>query len=66
MLTEYLEASAQAVADGQLILAWQHTLNPETGLPCHGWDEKRQQIWADPKSGRTGPIVPENRYGKRR
>lgn len=37
----------------QLILAFRHTLNPETGLPCHGWDEKRHQIWADPQTGRA-------------
>ena len=29
------------------------TLNPDTGLPCHGWDEKKQQIWADPQTGRA-------------
>ena len=37
----------------QLLLAWEHTLNPETGLPCHGWDEKKEQIWADPETGRS-------------
>ena len=37
----------------QLILAYRHTLNPATGLPCHGWDEKKQQIWADPETGRA-------------
>lgn len=45
----------QALEDGaeQLILAFRHTLNPETGLPCHGWDEKKQQLWADPQTGRA-------------
>ena len=37
----------------QLLLAYRHTLNPTTGLPCHGWDEKRQQVWADPETGRA-------------
>ena len=37
----------------QLILAYRHTVDPETGLPCHGWDEKKQQIWADPVTGRA-------------
>ncbi len=47
------DPKAQSDAARQLILAWRHTLNPETGLPCHGWDEKRQQIWADPATGRA-------------
>ena len=37
----------------QLVLAYRHTLDPETGLPCHGWDEKREQVWADPVTGRA-------------
>lgn len=40
-------------AANQLILAYHHTLNPETGLPCHGWDESRREIWADSLSGRS-------------
>lgn len=47
------ETQALDDAAAQLILAWRHTLNPQTGLPCHGWDEKRQQIWADPVTGRA-------------
>ena len=37
----------------QLILAFRHTVDPATGLPCHGWDEKRVQPWADPVTGRS-------------
>ncbi|MBQ8162199.1 MAG: glycoside hydrolase family 88 protein [Clostridia bacterium] len=37
----------------QLVLAWEHTLDPVTGLPCHGWDEQKVQIWADPETGRA-------------
>ena len=40
-------------AANQLILAYRHTLDPETGLPCHGWDEKKEQLWADPATGRA-------------
>ena len=47
------DEAAQTDAAKQLVLAWRHTLNPETGLPCHGWDEKKQQIWADPETGRA-------------
>ena len=44
---------AQTDAANQLLLAYRHTLNPETGLPCHGWDEQKRQIWADPATGRS-------------
>ena len=47
------DEAAQNDAAHQLILAYRHTLNPETGLPCHGWDEAKQQIWADPVTGRA-------------
>ncbi len=47
------DKKAQTDAADQLILAYRHTLNPETGLPCHGWDEKKIQIWADPVTGRA-------------
>lgn len=50
-----LDDKAEVLEDAanQLILAYRHTLNPATGLPCHGWDEKRQQHWADPATGRA-------------
>lgn len=47
------DPKAQNDAAKQLILAYHHTLNPDTGLPCHGWDEKKQQIWADAQTGRA-------------
>jgi len=47
------DPAALSDAARQLILAYDHTLNPDTGLPCHGWDEKRAQIWADPETGRA-------------
>ncbi|MBR3108466.1 MAG: glycoside hydrolase family 88 protein [Clostridia bacterium] len=47
------DEAALSDAARQLILAYCHTLNPETGLPCHAWDEKRRQIWADPETGRA-------------
>ena len=37
----------------QLRLAYERTLNPATGLNCHGWDAARRQNWADPVSGRS-------------
>ena len=50
-----LDGRAEALEDAanQLLLAYRHTLNPATGLPCHGWDEQKQQIWADPETGRA-------------
>ena len=47
------DEAALTDAARQLILAWQHTLNPKTGLPCHGYDEAKAQIWADPVTGRS-------------
>ena len=47
------ETDALNDAASQLIVAYRHTLNSETGLPCHGWDEKKQQPWADPQTGRA-------------
>ncbi len=37
----------------QLRLAYEHTLNPETGLNQHAWDESKRQPWADPVTGRA-------------
>ena len=35
----------------QFVLMEQHARDPKTGLLFHGWDESRQQRWADPKTG---------------
>lgn len=35
----------------QFILVHKYTYNPQTGLNYHGWDESREQKWADPKTG---------------
>jgi len=35
----------------QFILIDQHTRDPKTGLYYHGWDESKQQKWADKKTG---------------
>ncbi len=37
----------------QFLLAYRHTLDPESGLNRHAWDEKRVQDWADPGTGRS-------------
>jgi unsaturated rhamnogalacturonyl hydrolase len=37
----------------QFILMEKHTRDPKTGLLYHGWDESRQQQWADPKTGHS-------------
>jgi unsaturated rhamnogalacturonyl hydrolase len=37
----------------QIQLMDQHAYDPKTGLYFHGWDEKRAQSWADPKTGRS-------------
>ena len=50
-----MDGDAQALKDaaGQLLLAYTHTLMPESGLLAHGWDEKRRQCWSDPQTGRA-------------
>jgi unsaturated rhamnogalacturonyl hydrolase len=35
----------------QLILMEKHARDPKTGLLYHGWDESKQQKWADPTTG---------------
>lgn len=35
----------------QIIQTNQKTRDPQTGLLYHGWDESRQQSWADPQTG---------------
>jgi unsaturated rhamnogalacturonyl hydrolase len=35
----------------QFKLIYSETYDPATGLLYHGWDEKHQQIWADPTTG---------------
>lgn len=35
----------------QFSLIEQHTRDPKTGLLYHGWDESKQQSWANPASG---------------
>ncbi len=35
----------------QIILIEKHTRDPRTGLLYHGWDESRQQRWANPETG---------------
>ncbi|MCX6132819.1 MAG: glycoside hydrolase family 88 protein [Ignavibacteriales bacterium] len=35
----------------QFVFIYKHTRDPKTGLLYHGWDESKQQRWADPKTG---------------
>ena len=37
----------------QLTTAYQDLIDEETGLLYHGWDESREQRWADPVTGRS-------------
>ena len=37
----------------QFIWIANHTCDPKTGLFYHGWDESRQQRWANPETGRS-------------
>jgi unsaturated rhamnogalacturonyl hydrolase len=35
----------------QILLIARHTRDPQTGLLYHGWDESKEQKWADPETG---------------
>ena len=37
----------------QFILMERHSRDDKTGLLYHGWDESKQQRWADPQTGRS-------------
>lgn len=37
----------------QLTTAWSDLIDAQTGLLYHGWDESRQQHWADPVTGKS-------------
>ncbi len=41
------------VATGQTIMIYGKTLDPDTGLLMHAWDESREQLWCDPQTGRS-------------
>jgi unsaturated rhamnogalacturonyl hydrolase len=40
----------------QFKLVAKHTYDPATGLFRHGWDEARQQKWADPVTGQSANV----------
>ncbi len=37
----------------QILTIAKHTHDPKTGLYYHGWDESRQEKWADPQTGQS-------------
>lgn len=50
------EADREAALDHvalQFLLAARYLRDPATGLYYHGWDEAKEQIWADPVTGRS-------------
>lgn len=48
---EYLDEAFR-----QIRLISRHTENPATGLYVHGWDEKKNPVWADPVSGASPEV----------
>ncbi|HNW60410.1 MAG TPA: glycoside hydrolase family 88 protein [bacterium] len=47
----YHEPAALNDVVRQFVLMEEHGRDPRSGLLYHGWDESRQQRWADPRSG---------------
>ena len=64
------EDSAFADITRQFVLMERYARNPKTGLLHHGWDELRQQQWADPATGLspnvwgTGPGLVWHGHGR--
>ena len=48
-------AALRDIAD-QFVLIERHTRDERTGLLLHAWDEKKQQRWADSKTGRSREV----------
>ncbi len=40
-------------AVNEFVIARAHLRDPDTGLYFHAWDEAKQQVWADPETGRS-------------
>ena len=47
------DAKAIEETTHEILLVARYLRDPRTGLYYHGWDEKRQQIWADSITGRS-------------
>jgi unsaturated rhamnogalacturonyl hydrolase len=48
------KAIDDAILQAELIQ--KHTLDPKTGLNFHGYDEKREQFWANKKTGQSSHV----------
>ena len=49
--TVFGDTTVYADVVNQITLIARHTYDPETGLYYHGWDESKEQKWADPVTG---------------
>ncbi|NDV83282.1 glycoside hydrolase family 105 protein [Bacteroides sp. 51] len=49
--TVFGDTTVYADVINQITLIARHTCDPETGLYYHGWDESKEQKWADPVTG---------------
>ncbi len=49
--SEMKEAAIYNDVVNQFVTVHNHTYNPKVGLNYHGWDESKQQKWADPVTG---------------
>ena len=47
----FADTTAFAEVVNQITLIARHTYDPETGLYYHGWDESKEQAWANPETG---------------
>lgn len=53
----FLEGDAQKAAFDDILNQFEtvtrHTFDPKTGLYRHGWDEAKEQVWADRETGQS-------------
>lgn len=49
--TVFGDTTVYADVINQITLIARHTYDPKTGLYYHGWDESKEQKWADPVTG---------------
>lgn len=51
--SEFNQPEWNDVAVKQAIMAYEKTLDPNTGLLMHAWDESREQKWSNPVTGQS-------------
>ncbi|WP_297088151.1 glycoside hydrolase family 88 protein [uncultured Draconibacterium sp.] len=51
--TENNQPQWHSVVTHEILLAYEKTVDPETGLLYHAWDESKEQRWSNPNTGQS-------------